>query len=459
MQTNHVIRYFPASARNGNRILFANAPADGHFNPLTGLALHLKSIGYEIGWYSSAIYAEKIKKLGITYFPYVKALDANTDNIDQVFPERKKYKSQLRKLIFDMMNFFIPRSVEYYEDMKDIQESFPFDLVIADVAFTGVPFVKDKLNVPVITIGVLPLVETSRDLPPAGLGMEPSSSFFGRRRQDFLRFIADKVLFRKPYRAIKKIFAEHGMQTEGSNIFDIAVHKSTVFLQSGTPSFEYKRSDMGPNIRFIGPLLPHRALSHREPWFNEKLYKYDRVILVTQGTLEKDVNKIIVPTLEAYKGSSHLVVATTGGSQTQELRKKYPHDNIIIEDFIPFADIMPLVDVYVTNGGYGGVMLAIENRLPMVVAGMHEGKNEINARVNYFKLGINLHTELPTPDQIKNGVEKVLSDGSYAKNVNKLSDEFENFKPNELCAATVAELLKSKQSTHLIAKRELSSVN
>ena len=29
--------------------------------------------------------------------------------------------------------------------------------------------------------------------------------------------------------------------------------------------------------------------------------------------------------------------------------------------------------------GYGGVMLGIENQLPLVVAGLHEGKNEINA--------------------------------------------------------------------------------
>ncbi len=31
-------------------ILFATVPADGHFNPLTGVAMHLKAAGHDIRW-------------------------------------------------------------------------------------------------------------------------------------------------------------------------------------------------------------------------------------------------------------------------------------------------------------------------------------------------------------------------------------------------------------------------
>jgi len=47
----------------GRRILFASVPADGHFNPLTGIAVYLKSIGYDVRWYTSESYAEKLRKL------------------------------------------------------------------------------------------------------------------------------------------------------------------------------------------------------------------------------------------------------------------------------------------------------------------------------------------------------------------------------------------------------------
>ena len=55
------------------------------------------------------------------------------------------------------------------------------------------------------------------------------------------------------------------------------------------------------------------------------------------------LTKIIVPTLEAFKDTDVLIIATTGGSRTQELRNRYPYANILIEDFIPFNDIMPQV--------------------------------------------------------------------------------------------------------------------
>lgn len=427
----------------GKRILFATVPADGHFNPLTGVAAHLKTLGYEVRWYTSNIYAPKLNKLQITHYPFVKALDIRGDNINELLPERLNYKGMVAKLNFDIINFFIKRSTEYYADIKEIYKEFPFDLMIADCCFTAISFVKEKMNIPVIAMGILPLTETSRDLPPSGLGKVPSSTFFGKLKQAALRWIAANILFKKSVNYLAQVTKENGLSYEGQTIFDYIVKKCTLFLQSATPGFEYHRSDLGSNIRFVGPLLPHSSGENKTSWFDERLTAYEKVIVVTQGTVEKDVEKLLVPTLEAFKNSEVLVVMTTGGSRTEELRKKYPEPNIIIEDFIPFDDVMPYADAYVTNGGYGGVMLGIENALPLVVGGVHEGKNEICARVGYFKLGINLKTETPTPMQIKEGVEEVLSTAAYKENVCRMAKEFATYNSKALTASYVRELLSA----------------
>jgi MGT family glycosyltransferase len=428
-----------ASIPNGTKILFACFPADGHFNPLTGLATYLKEKGCDVRWYTSDYYAQKLKRLNIAHYGFKKALDTNASRIEEIFPEREQHKSQVKKLVFDMIHAFILRGPEYFEDIKEIRKEFDFKLMIADIAFTGIPFIKDKLNIPVFSVGVFPLTETSKDLPPAGLGLTPSFSFFGRRKQDILRFVADKFLFAKPNKVMNDVLAAYGIDSEGLNLFDINIKKANLFLQSGTPGFEYTRSDLGKNIRFVGALLPHAQQKTQGLWYNDKLRRYDKIILVTQGTVEKDINKIIVPTLEAFRNSNYLVIVTTGGSQTKKLQQMYPDENFIIEDFIPFEEVMPYADAYVSNGGYGGVLLSIQHQLPMVVAGVHEGKNEICARIGYFKLGIKLKTEKPAADQIRTAVTRVITNSVYTDNVHKLAGEFRQYDPYELTAQYVAE--------------------
>jgi len=427
------------------KILFANFPADGHFSPLTGLALHLKNSGHDVRWYTGSKYEAKIRSLGLTYYPLKEAIDFSSGEPDQVFPERKNHKGLIAKLKFDIRHAFVLRGPEFYKDIRAINDSFNFDVMIADNCFTGIPFVRQLLGKPVIAIGVMPLMETSIDLPPAGLGLTPSYTFFGKLRQDLMRFFSDKFIFNDSKKLTDKIFSEYGMTKSDGNVFDIVSKEADLFLQSGTPGFEYRRTDLRKNIHFIGPLLPSGHKQDENYQVPDRYKNFKKRILVTQGTVETDVDKIITPTLEAFKGTDVLVIATTGGSRTQELRERYPYANILIEDFIPFNDIMPQVNAYVTNGGYGGVLLAIQNKLPMMVAGVHEGKNEINARIGYFKLGVNLKTEKPAPAQIKASVDTILQNRLYKANVVRLASEFEDYDPEWLTEKYMEELMSRQE--------------
>ncbi len=69
---------------------------------------------------------------------------------------------------------------------------------------------------------------------------------------------------------------------------------------------------------------------------------------------------------------------------------------------------------------------------------MQEGKNEICARVVYFKLGVNLKTEKPSPWALKKAVEEVLSNNSYKKNVSRLAKEFAHYNSKEVISGYVA---------------------
>lgn len=430
--------------RPGAKILFAAFPADGHFNPLTGLALHLKNQGYDVRFYTGNRYQKKIESLGIPYLPFQKATELDMDRLEELFPDRNNHKSQVAKLNYDIINVFIKQGPAYFEDLKTIQNHFPFELLIADVAFSGIPWVKDIMKIPVLGVGVFPVTKNSKDLPPAGMGMLPSYSLLGKLKQNILRWTAKNILFAKSNKVMKEVLGSYGIDYNADMVFDLMPEKCNIILQTGTPGFEYKRSDLPLNYKFAGPLLPvtKKAEAH---WYDERLNRYKKIVLATQGTVEKDNTKLLVPTLEAFKNTDYLVVITTGGSDTEKLRRQYEAPNVIIEDFIPFGDIMPYANVYVTNGGMGGVQLSIQNKLPMVTGGLHEGKNEICARVGYFNLGLNLKTERPSAAQIRKAVEQVISDDSYRKNVEELCREFKLYHPGELCEKYVQQLLPKKK--------------
>lgn len=427
------------------KILFAAMPFEGHFNPLTGIAKYLQSQGHDVRWYAGGSYARKLAKLEIPHYPFQKAPEINQENMDAVLPDRASHKGAIAKIKFDIKHVFVLPVPDMVADIEQIYKEFKFDVIVCDNAFAAGYVVREKFKVPLVSIGVMPLSETSKGLAPTGLGLTPPGNFLQRQWYGVLRYLVVNIVLKESIQLFNSILHQFGIAPVRNSIFDLAACESDVYLQSGVPGFEYTRDDMSPRVRFVGPLLPIKSGAVAGFKHLNKLSNYKKVILVTQGTVERDSEKLLVPTLEAFKDTNYLVVVTTGGSQTQQLRDRYPHDNIVIEDFIDFRVIMPLADVYVTNGGYGGVMLSLENKLPLVVAGVHEGKNEINARVGYFKLGINLKTETPAPGQIRQAVERVLTDETYKRNVHRLSQEFERFNPNQLCEQYIMEVLEAEE--------------
>ena len=137
---------------------------------------------------------------------------------------------------------------------------------------------------------------------------------------------------------------------------------------------------------------------------------------MSQGTVDNtDPTKLIVPTLEALEDGPYVVVATTAGAQTAELRTRFASSNVIIEDFVDYDTLFPHVDVFVTNGGFGSVLAAMRHGVPVVAAGKTEGKNDIDARIGYNRLGVDLRSERPKPARIRAAVRRVLADPQYRR--------------------------------------------
>jgi UDP:flavonoid glycosyltransferase YjiC (YdhE family) len=94
--------------------------------------------------------------------------------------------------------------------------------------------------------------------------------------------------------------------------------------------------------------------------------------------------------------SEQLIVVCTGGRDVASLAGPLP-PNIRVASYLPYDKLLPLTDVMVTNGGYGGVHFALRYGAPLVVAGTTEDKVEVSVQVASARVGINLKTDTPTP--------------------------------------------------------------
>ena len=418
------------------RILFATMPFDGHFSPLTGIAVHLMEQGHDVRWYAGPSYAAKLRGIGIPHVPFESAREVSGENIAELFPERARLKGP--KLIsFDLEQIFVANVAHHYRDIVDVHAEFPFDTFVCDPGLYAAHLVAAKLTPRVYTVGVAPLVMAED--PPPFFGLKPARTIVDRGVQRIVRALLYSTMTRgvKTYNGV---LASEGLPPVAvADWLELTRTCATYYVQSGVPGFDYPRRTLPANVRFVGPLLPYRTATVLSVELEEKLREYRSVVVVSQGTVDNtDAEKLFVPALEALKGGPHLVIATTGGKNTQELRQRFPEANVVIEDFVDFDLLFGHTDLFICNGGYGSILLALSRGVPVLSAGVREGKNDINARVDYLGFGIDLKTERPTPQRIAKGVARVLADKRFAGNVARIRAELETYAPLDLIDGLVA---------------------
>jgi UDP:flavonoid glycosyltransferase YjiC (YdhE family) len=102
---------------------------------------------------------------------------------------------------------------------------------------------------------------------------------------------------------------------------------------------------------------------------------------------------------------------------------------------------MPRTTAMLTNGGYGGVQIALSHGVPIAVAGDTEEKPEIAARVAYSGAGLNLGTGKPTPLAVRRAVRRLLDDSTVRARAQKLAAEYARYDALRLAIEHIEQLI------------------
>ncbi len=421
-----------------SRILICTHPITGHVNPALVIARKLVLRGHEVRFYTGSKFKAKVEATGAQYLAMTHAYDYDDVDLDKAFPPRAKADG-LKRIKFDFKHVFIEQMSGEAEDLRELFKTWTPDAVVSDPAFTGARVLYSLGEIKawaVFNITVLGLA--SRDLPPFGLGIMPDYSMLGKLKNRLLNFMATHVVFRDLNAFLHQQLAKMGLPPEPFQ----PMFSPMLYLQPTVPSFEYPRTDLPESVHFIGPLLPNLKADFQTPaWWDDVEHARKPVVLVTQGTIATQADELIEPTLQALANEDVLVIATV---DPKLLNIPIPA-NVRMEKFIPFDKLMPHVDVMVTNGGYGGVTLALADGVPVICAGNTEDKPEVGNRAAYTGVGINLKTNRPTIDQIQTAVKTVLTDARYKMNADYMKEDFAKQDAAVEAAVLIEKLIATRQ--------------
>jgi|WetSurMetagenome_2_1015567.scaffolds.fasta_scaffold00022_27 MGT family glycosyltransferase len=404
-----------------SKILMASVPTSGHVNPGLPIARRLVERGHEVVWYCGSRFGERITATGARFAPFRAATDFDDATVGHRFGPIHG-RSLTAHVKFCIRHVFYGPMAAYYADMKEILKDFDADVIVSDEWFTGgIPF-SEKKEKKWIIYGSTPLMVLDDDAPTPGTGMMPDSSKYGRYRDKIAKIIF-RLLFRNVEKDINALRAKIGLPAMTRFFVEQTVADSVLALKFTTEAFEFPRKRIPPNIRFVGPVLPETDADPKFSWM-DRLTEGRPVVFITQGSVDNDLDKLILPSLKALRDENVTLVVSTGGRPAEGLQNRLQGRNVIFEPYIPYAHVMPRVSVMITNGGYGGVSTALSYGVPLVVAGNSEDKPEIASRIVYCGAGIDLKTDRPSARKIRTSVTKILRQPSFRRNAERVRDDF-----------------------------------
>jgi len=408
------------------KILIASTPATGHLNPLLAISCVLLAEGHDITFLTGSAFRARIESGGAKFVSLPAAADFDLREILSVAPELKDIPPGLEWFRVAIERIFVDALPAQHQGLLQRVQECQADLIVGDDMFFGVlPMLLGPRSKrpPIALCGTSFLHLAREDGAPNFLGLPPATTEEQRHHYAAIAREYDEVVDQPSIRSLNRALNTLGFGPVSVPLFHSVVEVADAYMQLSVPSFEFPRQ-IPPSVHFVGtpPIIPAQAPP--PPWAHE-LDGSRKIVLVTQGTVANhNFGLLIAPTMAALANEPDvLLVATAGGRPVEAIPGAIP-SNARLASYLPFEWLLPQVDVLVTNGGYGSVNQAMSFGIPLVTAGMTEDKADVNARVAWSGVGINLATNEPTQEALRDAVRTVLDRPAYRLRASQVAGEF-----------------------------------
>lgn len=382
--------------------LFAAWGFNTHVDPFLAVARAVREAGHEVYFYTDAEHRPSVESIGCRLLPFRALSQSRAEElIGQVIHDRRRpwrLWQYWRQFLIDT----IPAQVE---DLRHCLADARPDVLVADIALWGsLAVLREAERIPVAALShvALCLEPGGTSGPVPGGAMPPRRTPIQRFRARVREALASPAAH-DARRRVNAVRARYDLPPLELRMTQM-VGTMDLYLIPASPSFDYNRTDLPSNVRYIGPCL------YPSPAPFSPIRTAGPRVVVDEGALFAKEQRMVRAAIEGL-GSHHDVTVIMGKGRPSLLESS--SRRVTVRAYRPVQEALGEANLLVTNGNSDSVMAALAQGIPLVVVPSIMDQLEIGLRVQECGAGVLLPESSCSPSALAAAVTRVLGDPAY----------------------------------------------
>ncbi len=416
--------------------LLITVPAvTSHILPMLPTAEALVKRGHRVLVHTAQHHYDKVKTTGAELIPMPKHCDIvyRLENSSVRVP---LWVPKFLRQVWYFRNEILAMIPDMVTELDTIIKREQVDCLVGDYIGFGASYAAERFGIPYATLTMSWAVTPNADSIPIFLSLPlPPRIIHG---------LADYIF--PLSRVRKQIGLPQRPQNVPSEVFSVIVSEQ---LNLVTTHREFISSaQLQENQVFIGPTAFQMPRTTDDQPFGASLEP--GTVLVSTTTSPQRDSGLFWRVLESVSQLGIPVLATSGSATNIPSGLG---ENVRLEKFVPFDEVLPYVSAIVTSGGFGTVGRAFRSGTPMLLIPDLEGDTLFTAvRAAELGLAYYLPKNKATPKAIQSKLKALLEDHALHARVKALSEKLSLMDSPELAASAIEGILQNSQMTREAVK-------
>jgi MGT family glycosyltransferase len=317
-----------------------------------------------------------------------------------------------RKAVHYTIDIYLRTTVGTLRDGVRIVEEMGIEGLIVDQTLRAGPSIAENAGIPFVTLCAALLLNAEPGVPPYFSGWTYRESPLAR-----LRNRIGNAAFRRLVRPIRKAIVDQRMEWGLPELSSRGVHDSPLAQLCQAPrAFDYPRRELPSQMHYVGPL--HDPTARPDVPFDFSRLDGRPLIYASMGSLQNKLTHVFETIARASEGLGAQLVLSFG-REDASIPDELPGSPIAVK-YAPQLDLIERASLVITHAGMNTAMESLAHGVPMVAIPVTNDQPAVAARVAWTGAGEMLPLGRLTADRLRPLVRRVLEDGSYRENAERM---------------------------------------